>query len=76
MNANGKRRIVVTGTGVIAPNGVGIEAFRAALKTGKSGISHQEELKKLNFASQIGGGSGSWTRIPWTAGSALSRAIS
>ena len=41
--------------GVVAPNGIGIKAYRESLKTGKSGISRHEELKKLNFAAQIGG---------------------
>lgn len=49
------KRIVVTGVGVVAPNGVGIEDFRAALKAGKSGITRHEQLQKLNFAAQIGG---------------------
>jgi 3-oxoacyl-(acyl-carrier-protein) synthase len=50
-----KKRVVVTGLGVVAPNGVGLENYRAALKAGKSGISWHEQLKKLNFAAQIGG---------------------
>jgi 3-oxoacyl-(acyl-carrier-protein) synthase len=50
-----RKRIVVTGVGAVAPNGVGLPAYREALKAGKSGISHQEQLKKLNFAAQIGG---------------------
>jgi len=33
-----KRRVVVTGIGVIAPNGIGKEKFWEALKNGKSGI--------------------------------------
>jgi 3-oxoacyl-(acyl-carrier-protein) synthase len=49
------KRIVVTGVGAVAPNGYGMDAYRAALKAGKSGISHHEELKALNFACQIGG---------------------
>jgi 3-oxoacyl-(acyl-carrier-protein) synthase len=49
------KRIVVTGIGAVAPNGLGIEAYRAALKAGKSGIAFHEELKALNFACQIGG---------------------
>lgn len=49
------KRIVITGYGVVAPNGLGVPAYRAALKAGKSGIAWHEELKKLNFASQIGG---------------------
>ena len=49
------KRIVVTGMGAVAPNGLGLDAYRAALQAGKSGISHHEELKALNFACQIGG---------------------
>ena len=49
------KRIVITGLGAVAPNGVGLPAYREALKAGRSGISFQEELKKLKFASQIGG---------------------
>ncbi len=49
------RRVVVTGLGVIAPNGVGLAAYREALRAGRSGIRHHEELRRLNFASQIGG---------------------
>jgi 3-oxoacyl-(acyl-carrier-protein) synthase len=49
------KRVVITGVGAVAPNGVGLAAYREALKAGKSGISFQEELKKLNFIAQIGG---------------------
>ena len=49
------KRIVVTGIGAVAPNGLGVEAYRAALQAGKSGISFHEELKTMNFACQIGG---------------------
>ncbi|MGE0709685.1 MAG: beta-ketoacyl synthase [Planctomycetota bacterium] len=49
------RRVVVTGLGAVAPNGVGLPAFRQALKAGRSGIRALEELRELNFACQIGG---------------------
>ncbi len=49
------RRVVITGLGVISPNALGLKAYREALKAGRSGIRHIEELKELNFASQIGG---------------------
>ena len=48
-------RVVVTGLGVCAPNGVGIPAFKEALETGKSGIRFYSELEKLKFSCQIGG---------------------
>jgi len=49
------KRIVVTGIGAVAPNGLGVDAYRAALQAGKSGIAFHEEMKGLNFACQIGG---------------------
>lgn len=52
---NGRRRVVVTGMGVVAPNGVGLEAYRAGLQAGRSGITRHEKLAELNFACQIGG---------------------
>ena len=47
------RRVVITGLGVCAPNGVGLENFREALHNGKSGIRHQSKLEELNFSCQI-----------------------
>ncbi|MEH6405915.1 MAG: beta-ketoacyl-[acyl-carrier-protein] synthase family protein [Leeuwenhoekiella sp.] len=48
-------RVVVTGLGVCAPNGVGVPAFAKAIEEGRSGIRFFSELKKLNFSCQIGG---------------------
>jgi 3-oxoacyl-(acyl-carrier-protein) synthase len=48
-------RVVVTGLGVAAPNGVGIPAFTAAIKAGTSGIRHDPELAALQFSCQIAG---------------------
>jgi len=48
-------RVVITGLGVVAPNGVGLEEFSNAIKSGKSGITFHENLKKLNFSCCIGG---------------------
>jgi 3-oxoacyl-(acyl-carrier-protein) synthase len=50
-----KRRVVITGMGVVAPNGHGLAAFEKALREGISGIRHIPELAKLNFACQVGG---------------------
>lgn len=49
------KRVVITGLGVVAPNGIGVETFTQALKNGTSGISFHQELKDLNFSCQIGG---------------------
>jgi 3-oxoacyl-(acyl-carrier-protein) synthase len=50
-----KQRVVITGLGVVAPNGVGLTDFTKALKNGTSGIRFHQDLKDLNFSCQIGG---------------------
>lgn len=50
-----KNRVVVTGLGIVAPNGVGLEAFTNAIKNGISGIKHNSELERLQFSCQISG---------------------
>ena len=49
------RRVVITGLGVCAPNGVGLTDFTQALLDGKSGIRHQPNLEKLGFGCQVAG---------------------
>jgi len=49
------KRVVITGLGVAAPNGVGIEAFSHSIKNGISGIRHNEQLQHLQFSCQISG---------------------
>src|SRR3954463_4988882 len=50
-----RKRVVITGLGVAAPNGVGIPAFRAAIQSGLSGIRHDPQLEALQFSCQITG---------------------
>ena len=49
------RRVVITGLGVVAPNGVGLDAFLHAIKNGISGIKHDPELERLQFSCLISG---------------------
>lgn len=49
------KRVVITGLGVAAPNGVGIPAFTHAIKNGLSGIKHDAQLQELQFSCQITG---------------------
>ena len=49
------KRVVITGLGVAAPNGVGIPAFTNAIKNGISGIRFIQQLKDLGFSCCIGG---------------------
>ena len=50
-----RRRVVITGLGVCAPNGIGIADFATAMRTGKSGIRFQPQLSELGFGCQIAG---------------------
>jgi 3-oxoacyl-(acyl-carrier-protein) synthase len=50
-----KKRVVITGLGVVAPNGVGLDAFIHAIKNGVSGIKKDPELERLQFSCQISG---------------------
>ena len=48
-------RVVITGMGVAAPNGVGLDAFREAIRNGTSGIRRDPDLERLDFSCQIAG---------------------
>ncbi|GAA3510966.1 beta-ketoacyl-[acyl-carrier-protein] synthase family protein [Aquimarina addita] len=50
-----KRRVVITGLGIVAPNGITVASFNQAIRNGSSGIRHIEKLKELNFSCQIAG---------------------
>ena len=49
------KKVVVTGMGVISPIGNSIESFLAALKAGKSGISHITAFDTSDFDVKIAG---------------------
>ncbi|MCR4420721.1 MAG: beta-ketoacyl-ACP synthase II [Clostridia bacterium] len=50
-----KRRVVITGVGVISPVGTGKEKFWEALKAGRSGIGPVTRFKADDFPTQIAG---------------------
>jgi 3-oxoacyl-(acyl-carrier-protein) synthase len=50
-----ERSVVITGLGVVAPNGVGLGDFRSALKEGRSGIRFDQQLADLQFSCQVSG---------------------
>lgn len=50
-----RRRVVITGLGVVAPNGVNVGEFKKSLKEGVSGIKRWDNLQEINFKCQIGG---------------------
>jgi len=50
-----KRRVVITGLGVVSPNGMIVSEFKSAMYNGVSGIRFIEQLKELKFSCQIAG---------------------
>lgn len=50
-----RRRVVVTGMGVVAPNALGLDAFEVALREARSGIRHIPELEELKFGCTVAG---------------------
>lgn len=49
-----KRRVVITGMGVLAPNANGLVEFDAALRKGKSGLGTVDFMVKHGFACTVG----------------------
>jgi len=49
------RRVVITGLGVIAPNGNGIRDFELALRKGQSGVRYQPQMEECKFACRVAG---------------------
>ncbi|MDZ4383823.1 MAG: beta-ketoacyl-[acyl-carrier-protein] synthase family protein, partial [Thermodesulfovibrionia bacterium] len=50
-----KKRLVITGLGVIAPNGIGKEQFWTALKEGRSGIKPIKRFDTSGFKCKLAG---------------------
>jgi 3-oxoacyl-(acyl-carrier-protein) synthase len=49
------KRVVITGLGIVAPNGVGLPDFEKAIRAGKSGIQYIEQLEEMKFSCRVGG---------------------
>ncbi len=50
-----RNRVVVTGMGVLAPNGIGIDAFWKSLVAGESGVGPITLFDATGFKSRIAG---------------------
>src|SRR3954452_22779856 len=50
-----RNRVVVTGMGVLAPNGIGLDAFWSSLVAGKSGVGVITSFDPAAFKSRIAG---------------------
>jgi 3-oxoacyl-(acyl-carrier-protein) synthase len=55
MSTSERRRVVITGLGVIAPNGNGVADFELALRKGRSGIKTQEKMIEHGFGCTVAG---------------------
>ena len=53
LTSNGRRRVVITGMGVVAPNGIGIEDFWDSLVCGRSGVRKITHFDTSLYPSQI-----------------------
>ena len=49
------RRVVVTGLGVLAPNGNGLRDFELALRKGRSGLRKNADMEESGFACRVAG---------------------
>ena len=49
------RRVVITGLGVVAPNGTGVPAFLHSIQNGISGLQFVPLYEQLNFNCQVSG---------------------
>lgn len=53
--STGKRRVVITGIGVVTPIGIGKDAFWQSLRNGRSGISRITAFDPTPFTTQFAG---------------------
>ena len=66
MGTNGtKRRVVITGMGVVSPNGVGNSAFAQAILEGRSGVRRISLFDPSEIPVQIAGEVSSFDELAW-----------
>lgn len=52
---NDSERVVITGIGIVAPNGNNKKEFDQALRNGESGIKFHQDMQELGFRAHVGG---------------------
>jgi 3-oxoacyl-[acyl-carrier-protein] synthase II len=60
-----KRRAVITGMGVLSPNGLGVPAFREAILAGKSGVKRISRFDPSDLIVQIAGEITDFDEMKW-----------
>src|ERR1041385_8130619 len=48
-----RKRVVITGMGVVSPNGIGVESFAQALAAGRSGIGPLQGIEMTQLRSSV-----------------------
>jgi 3-oxoacyl-(acyl-carrier-protein) synthase len=48
-------RVVVTGLGVVSPNGASVPQFESALREGRSGVTFQPRMNEVHMSCQVAG---------------------
>lgn len=67
------KRVVITGMGVIAPNGIGIERFWDSLANGRSGIGKITRFNAVSYSSQIAGEVKDFNPLDYMSGKSVRR---
>ena len=65
MADNGKKRVVITGMGVVSPNGVGNAAFSDAILAGRSGVKRISRFDPSQVPVQIAGEVTDFDELAW-----------
>jgi 3-oxoacyl-[acyl-carrier-protein] synthase II len=65
MADNGKKRVVITGMGVVSPNGVGNAAFSDAILAGRSGVKRISRFDPSEVPVQIAGEITDFDELAW-----------
>ncbi len=65
MMDNGKKRVVITGMGVVSPNGVGNAAFSDAVLQGRSGVKRISRFDPSEIPVQIAGQVTDFDELAW-----------
>src|SRR5277367_5954789 len=65
MMDNGKKRVVITGMGVVSPNGVGNAAFSDAVLAGRSGVKRISRFDPSEIPVQIAGEVRDFDELAW-----------
>src|SRR6202051_1543337 len=60
-----KRRAVITGMGVVSPNGIGKETFTSATLAGKSGVRRISRFDPAEIPVQVAGEVSDFDELAW-----------